>query len=94
MNATTVGVDLAKNVFVVFSPMLWAACWRPVHLACALTVSERTALVNQVRGLLGEFGIVARAGIAHARKLLAQIGSEGQSLNPCSHRDAKHTWPR
>ena len=51
-----------------------------VHRARALTVSERTALVNQVRGLLGEFGIVARAGIAHARKLLAQIGAGERSL--------------
>lgn len=51
-----------------------------VHRARALTVSERTALVNQVRGLLGEFGIVARAGIAHARKLLAEIGAGARSL--------------
>lgn len=46
-----------------------------VHRARALTVAERTALVNQVRGLLGEFGIVARPGIAQARKLLAAIGA-------------------
>lgn len=51
-----------------------------VHRARALTVSERTALVNQVRGLLGEFGIVARAGITHARKLLAEIGAGARSL--------------
>lgn len=51
-----------------------------VHRARALTVSERTALVNQVRGLLGEFGIVARAGIAHARTLLAEIGAGARSL--------------
>jgi len=51
-----------------------------VHRARALTVSERTALVNQVRGLLGEFGIVASAGIAHARKLLAEIGAGARTL--------------
>lgn len=45
-----------------------------VHRARALTVSERTALINQVRGLLGEFGIVTGAGAAQARKLLAEIG--------------------
>jgi transposase len=29
-----------------------------IHRARELVVSERTALVNQIRGLLGEFGIV------------------------------------
>ena len=48
-----------------------------VHRARALTVSERTALVNQVRGLLGEFGIITGAGMAKARQLLARIGAGG-----------------
>lgn len=51
-----------------------------VHRARALSVSERTALINQVRGLLGEFGIVTGAGIAQARKLLAEIGTGGRQL--------------
>lgn len=51
-----------------------------VHRARALTVSERTALINQVRGLLGEFGIVTGAGTAQARKLLAEIGTGGRRL--------------
>ncbi|AKU11345.1 transposase IS116/IS110/IS902 family protein [Azoarcus sp. CIB] len=51
-----------------------------VHRARALTVSERTALVNQVRGLLGEFGIVTAAGVSHVRKLLAEIGAGGKQL--------------
>ena len=51
-----------------------------VHRARALTVSERTALINQVRGLLGEFGIVAGTGTAQARKLLTEIGAGGRQL--------------
>lgn len=51
-----------------------------VHRARALTVSERTALINQIRGLLGEFGIVTGGGMAQARKLLAEIGSGGRQL--------------
>lgn len=51
-----------------------------VHRARTLTVSERTALVNQVRGLLGEFGIVVGQGIAQARRLLADIGAGGRQL--------------
>ena len=35
-----------------------------VHRARTLTISERTALVNQVCGLLGEFGIVVGQGVA------------------------------
>lgn len=46
-----------------------------VHRARALAVSERTALVNQIRGLLGEFGIIAASGIARARTLLTEIGA-------------------
>lgn len=33
-----------------------------IHRARELAVSERTALVNQIRGLLGEFGIVVAPG--------------------------------
>lgn len=51
-----------------------------VHRAHALTVSERTALVHQIRGLLGEFGIVAGKGIAQARRLLAEIGAGARQL--------------
>lgn len=51
-----------------------------VHRARTLIVSERTALINQVRGLLGEFGIVASVGTAHARRLLVEIGTGGRQL--------------
>lgn len=51
-----------------------------VHRVRSLTVAERTALVNQVRGLLGEFGIVVGQGIAQARRLLADIGAGGRPL--------------
>ena len=37
---------------------------------------SRTALVNQVRGLLGEHGIVAPRGIAHLRRLLVELLAE------------------
>lgn len=51
-----------------------------VYRARALTASERTALVNPNRGLLGEFGIVAGKGIAQARRLLAEIGAGTRQL--------------
>ena len=51
-----------------------------VHRARQLLVSERTALANQIRGLLGEFGIVIAAGLAPLRRRLAQIGAGQQTL--------------
>src|SRR3990167_943459 len=36
-------------------------------------VGERTALINQIRGLLSEYGIVAAQGTSSIKKLLAEI---------------------
>jgi transposase len=38
-----------------------------VHRARSLAVANRTAQVNQIRGLLSEFGIVMALGIARVR---------------------------
>ena len=46
-----------------------------VHRARTLLVSERTALSNQVRGLLGEFGLVFGQGASALKKILIRIGS-------------------
>jgi transposase len=46
-----------------------------VHRARTLLVSERTALSNQVRGLLGEFGLVFGQGMSTLKKKLMRIGS-------------------
>ena len=44
-----------------------------LHRVREQLLKSRTALVNQVRGLLGEHGIVAPRGIAHLRRLLVEI---------------------
>lgn len=44
-----------------------------IHRARELAVSERTALVNQIRGLLGEFGIVVAPGRERFEKELPMI---------------------
>ena len=36
-------------------------------------IQRRTALVNQIRGLLGEYGIIIPQGITHVRKHLPLI---------------------
>ena len=45
-----------------------------VHRARTLLVSERTALSDQVRGLLGEFGLVFSQGMSTLKKMLIRIG--------------------
>ena len=42
-----------------------------LHRVREQLLKSRTALVNQVRGLLGEHGIIATRGIAHLRRLLS-----------------------
>lgn len=44
-----------------------------LHRVREQLLKSRTALVNQVRGLLGEHGIVAPRGIAHLRRLLIEL---------------------
>src|SRR6266480_4699524 len=44
-----------------------------VHRARSLVVANRTAQVNQIRGLLGEFGLVVPVGLRRLRTQLPQI---------------------
>src|SRR3974390_2894678 len=50
-----------------------------LHRVREQLLKSRTALVNQVRGLLGEHGIVAPRGIAHLRRLLIKLLAETAS---------------
>ena len=44
-------------------------------------IRSRTALINQIRGLLGEYGIIMRQGVTHVRSLLpAIIADESNDL--------------
>jgi len=50
-------------------------------------VQERTALVNQIRGLLAEYGVIIAQGINKVRKELPEILEDGE--NELSHRSRK-----
>lgn len=54
-------------------------CW---HRGRSMAVGQRTALVNQIRGLLGEFGLVFPQGIAQLRGQLPQILQDAQNALP------------
>lgn len=53
-----------------------------LHRARALLVSERTALVNHIRGLLSEYGIIIAQGVAKVRVALPQILEDGDNALP------------
>ena len=50
-----------------------------LHRIRSELVRQRTAKVNQIRGLLGEYGIVARQGVAVLRKALPEILEDGEN---------------
>jgi transposase len=53
-----------------------------VHRARTLVVATRTALVNQIRGLLGEFGLVVPRGVARLRSALPGILEDAENGVP------------
>ncbi len=58
-----------------------------VHRARALVMSSRTALVNQVRGLLGEFGIVVPKSPTRLRRELPGILENAENGLPALARE-------
>ena len=50
-----------------------------LHRVRSRLVSQRTALTNQIRGLLAEYGIVVNKGIASLRRRLPEILEEEQN---------------
>ena len=57
-----------------------------VHRARQALVKARTAQANQIRGLLGEFGIVIPQGMASIGRHLAEILEDGENELPGSFR--------
>lgn len=50
-----------------------------VHRIRSRLVSERTALVNQIRGLLSEYGLIVPQGIQRIRKALPEILEDAEN---------------
>lgn len=53
-----------------------------VHRSRALTVGERTALANHLRGLLAEFGIIFAQGLGALRRALPDILADAENALP------------
>jgi transposase len=51
-----------------------------LHRARELLVSERIALSNQIRGLLGEFGIAVATGMARLRRVMTEVETGARSM--------------
>ena len=58
-----------------------------LHRARELLVGERTALANQIRGLLAEFGIVVRQGMSALRRALPEVLEEADNGLPAMARE-------
>jgi transposase len=56
-----------------------------LHRVRERLIKARTALVNEIRGLLSEYGIILPQGITKFRRLIVQTLEAGQAqLTPCS----------
>lgn len=58
-----------------------------VHRARALLVAERTGLINQVRGLLSEYGIVVGQGASRLRRALPELLEDADNALPALARE-------
>jgi transposase len=58
-----------------------------VHRARTLVMANRTAQVNQIRGLLGEFGLVVPHGVARMRRELPEILEDAENGLPALARE-------
>lgn len=58
-----------------------------VHRARSLVVANRTGLVNQIRGLIGEFGLVVPKGVAKLRGQLPSILEDAENALPALGRE-------
>ena len=58
-----------------------------VHRARTLTMANRIAQVNQIRGLLGEFGLVVPTGVAQLRRELPGILEDAENGLPVLTRE-------
>jgi transposase len=58
-----------------------------LHRARELLVGQRTALINQIRGLLGEYGIVVGPGAGRLRRALPEILEDAENKLPALARE-------
>jgi transposase len=64
-----------------------------LHRVRERLIKARTALVNEIRGLLSEYGIILPQGITTFRRLIVQTLEAGQAqLTPCSRELFRHLY--
>lgn len=59
-----------------------------LHRARSLFVRQRTATINALRGLLGEYGIIAGKGVRQLAVLSERLATAGKSVVPDEAREA------
>ncbi len=58
-----------------------------LHRARELVIKQRTALCNQIRGLLGEYGVVVAQGVHRLRSQLPTVLEDGDNGLSCQARE-------
>jgi transposase len=98
MKITTVGIDLAKNVFrahgvnefgnMRFVPIknVEQQAVLALHRVRQGFVKARTAQANQIRGLLGEFGLIVPQGIGYIATRVPELIEDASNELPGSFR--------
>jgi len=51
-----------------------------LHRARELLIKQRTALCNQIRGLLGEYGLIVPQGVHQLRRRLPELLADGENM--------------
>jgi transposase len=59
-----------------------------LHRVRSLTVRQRTAAINALRGLMGEFGLVAGKGIRQLGQLSERLAQADETVVPLEGREA------
>lgn len=58
---------------------VWQQDWQSVHRVRAQLMRERVAIGNEIRGLLGEYGIVVAKGVSVLKRAVPEILEDGQN---------------
>jgi len=76
--------DSSPSVHAVAVKSVEQHDWQMLHRLREAVKRQRTALVNRLRGLLSEYGVVIPQGVSAARRGFAQLLEEGSGLSaPC-----------
>jgi transposase len=74
---------------------IWQQEMQALHRIRSMMIHDKTALSNQIRGFLAEFGLVGPEGFSHLRKLVASALKDAENeLTPILRTQIEELWSR